>query len=88
MAELREFLFNAPRVAASEESDIEALVEKTWASGTNLYHLSIFELAKVVLSIIGEDGRRDFVVKIGEQLNEFNTQPANRLRWKVLLENL
>ena len=85
---ITEFLFNVPRTNPIENDEIEELISKTWASGTNLYRLSINDLVKVALTITGEEGRRDFLLNIGEQLNEFNTQPTNRQRWKELLETI
>lgn len=83
---LREILFNAPSINPVEESKIEELFEKTWASGTNLYVLSIEELLNVGLALVGEDGRKEFLKEVSKQLDEYNTQPINRKRWKELLE--
>ena len=85
---IQDFLFNSPRISPGESAEISDLFEKTWASGTNLYQLSIDELIKVGLSLTGEAGRKDFLENVGTQLNEFNTQPKNRQRWKVLLEEI
>ena len=87
-ASLRELLFNAPGSKSSEEIKIQELINRTWASGTNLYRLTIEDLIQVGLSLTGEDGRIYFLKKVGEQLDKYNTQPANRKRWKELLENL
>ncbi len=87
-SEIREFLFNSPKTNPTDQSEIDELIEKTWASGTNLYRLSITELIQVGLTLTGEDGRKDFLKNIGEQLNRFNTQPVNRQRWKQLLEKI
>ncbi len=81
-----ELLFNVSNTDSSEAATIEELMAKTWASGTNLYRVSIKDLIHVGLSITGEQGRRTFLIKVGEQLNRFNTQPANRLKWKQLLD--
>jgi hypothetical protein len=87
-ASISELLFNAPKITLAESNEIEELFEKTWASGTNLYYLSIDDLIKVTLSLTGENGRVDFLRNVGGQLDEFNTQPANRRRWKQLLDSL
>lgn len=85
---IKELLFNAPGTAAQDESKIAELVSSTWASGTNLYRLSINELTRVGLALVGEGGRRDFLKGVGQQLDRYNTQPSNRKRWKELLEQL
>jgi hypothetical protein len=85
---LQEFLFNTPGILPLEETEISELIFKTWASGTNLYRLSIEELIRVGLSLTGESGRRDFIENVGKQLDTYNTQPSNRKRWKELLEEI
>lgn len=85
---LQELLFNAPGTNQSENDEINDLISKTWASGTNLYRLSIFELIRVGLSLTGELGRKDFLENVGQQLDTYNTQPSNRKRWKELLEEI
>lgn len=87
-ATIQEFLFDSPKIHPNDSEDIAELFEKTWASGTNFYQLSIHELVKVGLSLTGEAGRRDFVENVGKQLNEYNTQPRNRQRWKELLDDI
>ena len=85
---IQEFLFNSPRINPAETTDVADLFDKTWASGTNFYQLSIDELIKVGLSLTGETGRKDFLENVGRQLNQFNTQPRNRQRWKTLLDEI
>lgn len=85
---LREVLFNAPGANPSEKEEINDLFARTWASGTNLYRLSIDELVRVGLSLTGESGRIDFLENVGKQLDEYGTQPSNRQRWKELLEGM
>jgi hypothetical protein len=87
-SEIREFLFNSPKTNAAEHPEVNELIDRTWASGTNLYRLSIEELVHVGLTLTGEDGRKDFLRNVGDQMNKFNTQPANRQRWKQLLESI
>lgn len=85
---IQEFLFNAPKINPVEDTAIAEQFGKTWASGTNLYQLSIDDLINVGLSLTGEAGRKDFIENVGNQLNQYNTQPKNRQRWKTLLEEI
>lgn len=85
---LHELLFNAPGANPSDKEEISELFARTWASGTNLYRLSIDELVRVGLCLTGESGRKDFLENVGRQLDEFGTQPNNRKRWKELLEGM
>ncbi|MCY4385068.1 MAG: restriction endonuclease, SacI family [Nitrospinae bacterium] len=87
-ASLRELLFNAPGANPSDKEEMADLFARTWASGTNLYRLSINELIRVGLSLTGESGRIDFLENVGRQLDEYGTQPSNRKRWKELLEGM
>jgi hypothetical protein len=85
---LKELLFNTPGLNASEQGEISDLMLKTWASGTHIYNLSIQDLIKVGLTLTGEKGRKYFIDRIGHQLDSYNTQPINRIRWKELLETI
>ncbi len=87
-ASIREFLFSSPGINADDSDAIIDLFARTWASGSNLYHLSFDELINVGLALTGEAGQKDFLENIGRQLNEYNTQPRNRQRWKELLEEI
>lgn len=85
---LKELLFNTPGINQTEEKRISELVSKTWAAGTNIYNLKIQDLIRVGLTLTGERGQRYFIERIGYQLDSFNTQPINRIRWKQLLEEI
>ncbi len=87
-ASLQELLFSSPGIDPSDHREINELMNKTWASGTNLYRHSIFDLIRVGLSLTGEEGRKDFLENVGKQLDTYNTQPINRRRWKELLEEI
>lgn len=87
-ASISGYLFNAPRTRKSEASDVDELIERSWSAGTNLYRLSVDELIRVGLTLTGERGRKEFIEKVGDQLNKYNTQPSNRQRWKQLLESI
>lgn len=86
--EIREMIFNAPGTVASDDREIAELIEKTWASGTNLYRLAVEDLLTVGLTLAGEESRTLFLKNVGEQLNRFNTQPKNRIQWRILLESI
>lgn len=85
---LGESLLNVPGTDPTEKSEINVVIDKTWAAGTNLYRIDIEELIKVGLFLTGEEGRKSFLRNIGDQLDTFGTQPTNRVRWRQLLQNL
>jgi len=87
-ASAREVLLNTPGSTENEKIQIEDLISRTWASGTNIYQFTIHDLIVVGLFLTGENGRIDFVKNVGDQLNRYNTQPNNRKRWKELLEEI
>lgn len=87
-AGLRELIFSSKGINPAEKEEIAQLLDKSWASGTNVYALDTLDMIKTVLPFLGEDGIRLFVELVGRQLDEFNTQPNNRIRWKELLESL
>jgi hypothetical protein len=85
---VRELLLCTEGLADGEQAAIEETFARAWASGTNLYHATIIELMRGALPLLGEGGTRDFVVKIGSQLDRFSTQPKHRKVWKSLLDSL
>ncbi|MFP4470222.1 MAG: restriction endonuclease, SacI family [Bacteroidales bacterium] len=85
---IKEILLNAPDFNMKEKDQIDELISKTWASGTNIYQSSIEQLLTIGLTLTGEIGRIDFLKSVGDQLDNYNTQPVNRARWKELLEKL
>ena len=85
---LKEVLFSSSVDMGDEDNEISDAISQTWTTGTNLYHISISDLIRAVLPLTGEQGRIDFLNNVGIQLNKYNTQPANRTKWKELLERV
>ncbi len=85
---IAEYLFNAPNFEQTTSNDIQEKIEHTWASGTNIYLISIEDLANVGLALAGDKGRVYFLNRVGINLDSYNTQPSNRLAWKKLLETI
>jgi len=85
---LQELLFNSPGINPGEDKQIYELMSKTWASGIHVYNLSIQDLIRVGLILTGEPGRKIFIKRVGHQLDLYNTQPLNRIKWKELLESI
>jgi hypothetical protein len=86
--EIRDVFFAAPRIVEADRDAAEQRIEAAFSAGQNLYHCDLFELAKVVLALVGESGRIAFLRRVGEHLNTWNTQPRHRRAWKSLLETL
>ena len=84
-SDLTEALIAAPDFVAPQSTDeINARLHLMWTQGINLYHHSIEDLAGILMSLVGEDGRRDFIVEIGRQLDT-HALPSGRLAWRDLL---
>ncbi len=81
-------LFGPDGIAKADEPAVTATFARSWASGTNLYHVTIAELMHGALPILGEEGIMEFVSQIGRQLDAFSTQPKHRRAWKTLLDAL
>ena len=73
------------------QADDVSVVQRTaqeFSLGTNVYHLHIDALIRVVLAIAGEASRVEFLTLVGEELNDRVTQPAHKLAWQELLRNI
>lgn len=71
-----------------DDTEIAARTEREFGLGINIYQLSIDALMRVVLAIAGEAGRTDFLMLVGEELNQQVTQPSHKLAWQDLLRDL
>ena len=85
---VRELIFCCDGVAPADREAVEKTFADAWASGTNLYQLSIGDLMKGILPLVGEQGIKSFVIQVGIQLDKFSTQPRHRKAWKSLLDAL
>ena len=83
-SELAEALIAAPAPAPQAADEINERLRLMWAQGINLHRHTIEGLVDILMSLVGEDGRRDFVVEIGRQL-EAHALPSGRLAWLDLL---
>jgi len=85
---IRELIFCCEGIVPADRTAVEKTFTDAWASGTNLYQVTIIELMRGTLPLLGEPGIRSFVTQIGRQLDRFSTQPRHRKAWKSLLDTL
>jgi hypothetical protein len=85
---VQEVLLCTEGIIQGEQESVANTFASAWASGTNLSHVTISELMRGILPLLGETGIRSFVVQIGAQLDTFSTQPRHRKAWKSLLDQL
>lgn len=86
--EIRDVLFATAEVNPPEQGAITERINRAFSAGHNLYVFDFFDLARSLLAIGGEALRATFLRKVGEHLDQWNTQPRNRQDWKKLLETL
>jgi len=77
-------------VSAHEKKEAEGVakrVAKEFGAGQNLYVCGLFEIAECFLAVTGESPRRDFLIRVGEQLDKYS-DTRHRLAWKKALDEL
>ncbi|MCE2970280.1 MAG: restriction endonuclease, SacI family [Burkholderiales bacterium] len=85
---ITEVLFAVPRTTSAELAAVEQRFATAYAGGQSLYLIDTLDLARAVFALVGDEGRRRFLERVGEHLNTWNTQPGHRQAWKKLLEAL
>lgn len=83
-----EILFIAQQgIAKSDEDEVSALIEKEFVSGQNIYVFDLMGLAKSLLALLGENGRRLFLDIIGRELDRYRSDITHRRAWANLLSS-
>lgn len=72
----------------TDDLAISERAQREFGLGVNIYHLEIKSLLRVVLTIAGESSRTEFLMLVGQELNDRVTQPAHKLAWQDLLRSL
>jgi hypothetical protein len=81
------FFVAAKGIAAPDEAAIKEIIDREFVSGQNVYITEFQPLARVVLALIGEAGRRRFLEQVGHQLDEFS-DIQHRRAWATLLRGV
>jgi hypothetical protein len=87
-AGVKELIICSHGPAEKDYATISSAIDNAWASGTNIYSVTIGDFLLNVLPILGEQGGKSFIANVGKQLDKFNTQPKHRKAWKELLDGL
>lgn len=87
-AGLREILFVARAPGRGEEGAVSEAEAEAWSQGTSLHRVDLIELARVVLSLGGEDSRTALLRLVGEEINSGASQPALKAAWREALERV
>jgi hypothetical protein len=86
--EIEDIFFTAQGVRAQDRAAVDERISSAFASGQNVYIFQFVEFARSILAIGGEAMRRAFLIKVGENLDNWNIQPRHRQAWKALLEGI
>ena len=81
-------LFFVAQQGVEDQAQIDSLVEREFVSGQNVYVMSLSKLAEMSLALIGEEGRRDFLLEVGSQLDDHRSDIRHRRRWSELLASV
>lgn len=86
--QVSEVFFVAQGILDSEHSEVESLINREFTSGQNVYITDLLKLSITTLSIVGEEGRRDFLRKTANQLDTYKSEITHRRAWASILETI
>lgn len=81
---LKSLLFAVPGLREAEREPIAEDMEQAWASGLNIYHIDILDLAAVGFVLLSEDWRPKLLRAIGAELDRRGDH-QHRRAWHDLL---
>ncbi|MBN1555251.1 MAG: restriction endonuclease, SacI family [Phycisphaerae bacterium] len=86
---IRELLFLV-RGGADQERDeaVCDLLEREFITGQNVYVCEFNVFSKHAFLLLGEQGRRHFLIFVGEALDEMKADMKDKMTWKSLLSQL
>jgi len=70
-----------------DKASVADLLAREFVSGHNVYVMDLLRLSEVVLALLGEEGRREFLEAVGVQLDKYRSDIAHRRAWAELLAN-
>jgi hypothetical protein len=65
----------------SDEAPCNALAERQFSAGLNVYFEPFSELARTIFMLVGEAGRRRFLELVGEALDTQKADAQHRWAW-------
>src|SRR5438445_911330 len=82
-------IFSVPQgPLEAERSEVEALIDREFTSGQNVYIADLVKLSTAALSFAGVDGRRDFLMETANQLEMYKSEITHRRAWSAILETI
>jgi len=84
---ISEFLYItlARQFAAESLKEILDTITKEFSSGQNIYLFDFVDFARGILALLGEKGRREFLVNVGVTLDRYSAPVVYRKDWAALL---
>jgi hypothetical protein len=86
--QVSEIFFVAQGTVPFEEADVQSLIDREFTGGQNVYMTDLVKLSATALSIVGEDGRRDFLSETANQLEMYKSEITHRRAWASILAAL
>jgi hypothetical protein len=88
-ARVTELLFIGARgVRRNQSAEVLGALEHHFASGHNVYVFRFEDFAAGVLALLGEDGRREFLDRVGKVLERYQASLSDRRTWAATLTEL
>lgn len=75
-------------IAPTDKQDVFNIMNNEFISGHNVYIMDLISLSRVVLALLGEQGRRDFLAEVGTQLDKYRSDIGHRRAWANLLATI
>ncbi|MFH1070219.1 MAG: restriction endonuclease, SacI family [Candidatus Glassbacteria bacterium] len=74
-------------ISSADKDEIENIVKKQFASGHNIYITEIIRLSGIIMALVKEEGRIDFLNKVNKQLDTYS-ELIHRQQWAKLLSTV
>lgn len=86
LANVRELLFfvhrkNGKLVVGNDATAINEMIANQFALGLNIYIEQAMDILRLGCTLLGEDGRKDFLIFVGVALGEQGADPKHRWAW-------
>lgn len=75
-------------VEPSDDSAMKELIERQFASGQNIYVADFISFLEKHMMMLGEAGRRRFLILVGEELETRRSDVVHRKEWRDLLAKI
>jgi hypothetical protein len=86
---LSEFVFLLTKgISKEDETAISNTIQKEFSSGQNIYLLPLETFVSNILALLGEKGRKKFLIKVGETLDKYASEIKHRRAWSDLLSKV